>query len=156
MSLALIRQSMCTAVKAISPIVNAELSFREYPNDAGDFADFCERNPAAVRRLFHVQGADDDRIESDNSSVHWVVTGAECAVAYPADFYAGDGALNDLEAMIRSDLRQLHETIGTPGYSTLENAVSGVVTTTGRRIVRGEACWFGVLVMDVEFWESTQ
>lgn len=155
MSLATIRQSMCTAVKAISPTLHSDEKFREWPNTS-DFVEFCEKNPASARRLFFIRGTGDVRIESDNSSMRWEITEVECVVAYPRDFHAGELMLNDLDDLIESDLLQFDATIGTAGYSTLEDAVSGVVTTIGQSREDGEACVFGVLRLRVEFWRATQ
>lgn len=153
MSLALIRQSMCTAVKAILPLLHSGDPFREHDSSV-PFLEFCEQNPASAWRLFYIRGTGAEEPSEVISDLEWVWTEMECAVAYPRDYRAGDLMGNDLDDLIESDLRQLNATIGTAGYSTLENAASGTVMTQGVRREEGEACLFGVLTLRVGFWRA--
>lgn len=154
MSVALIRQSMVTAVRAISPLLHAGDAFRDH-DGYGDFAEFCEKNPAACFRLFHVRGSGVVQAPTaNNTDVEWIDTEIQCAVAYPLDFRAGPLMSYDLDDLIESDLRQLEYTIGTNGYSALEAAVSGTVTTIEATREDGDACVFALLRLRARFWRA--
>ncbi len=154
MSVGLIRQSMCTAVRAISPLLHSGDPFIEHDSSV-PFGDFCEQNPASAWRRFYIRGTGVREVGDIISDRQWVWTEVECAVAYPLDYRAGELMGNDRDDLIDSDLRQLDWTIGTAGYSTLEDAVSGTVITQGMRREEGEACVFGVLTLRVGYWEAT-
>ena len=155
MSVALIKQSMTTAILAITPLLNSDERFREF-DASQDYPTWCEQNPAAAGRVFFIRSTGDVRIESDNSSQRWEVTEIECAVCWPKDNHAGDGMGNDRDALIESDLLQIDNTIGTAGYASLETAVSGTVRTIGQSREETDACVFGVLRFEVGYWRATQ
>ena len=150
MSAALIKQSMTTAVLAITPLLNSDERFREF-DASQDYLAWCEQNPAAALRRVLIR--DTGTLEPPaitNTDVEWVATEFEVAVCYPRE----SGTSNERDELIASDMRQIRATIGVAGYATHEDAADATVTELGVSREETEACVFGVLRLRVEFFQA--
>mgnify|MGYP003510524320 FL=1 len=155
MSAALICRSMITAVKAIDPLLHGDLRFTEHDSSVG-FAEFCERNPGAVRRRVFIRGDGTFELDTSTADKEYGWTTIQAAVAYPRDWFAGPERGNDLDALIESDMKQLEHTIGINGYPRLEQAVDGCVSESTPTREEGDACIYGLLTMRVGYWRAVQ
>ena len=119
MTVAAIRDTMGTAVKAIDPLLLTGNRFREHPL-RDDFRTWAEQNPQAAFRVFSIRrSAPIGPAQVTNTDVEWVDPELECVIAYPRDFRGGPQMVLDRDDLIESDGRQIRDTIGTNGYSAI-------------------------------------
>lgn len=154
MTVAVIRDTMITAVLGIDPLLNSETRFRHHRENM-PFGQFCEANPQASWRLFSIRDTgESEAADVTNTDSEWRWITIQCAIAYPLDFRAGPLGERDRDDLIASDARQIRATIGPGGYPTLEEGVAGCVTSCDWKREEGDACVFSLFTMRVGYYEA--
>jgi hypothetical protein len=126
-TVAAVRDTMISTVKALTPTSLANRKFRHHREDV-DYSDFCERNPAAAFRLFTIRDtfAHVSPVVS-NMALEELQTTIECVVCYPKQSeYLNDSGqrrpLLDRDDILREDIKQVRDAIGVNGYMTIDSA----------------------------------
>ena len=155
---AAVRDAMVTEVRALTPTVAADVTFRHFQEDRRvDFRDFCEANPQAAFRLFAIRNLGPQQPpEVTNGDVEWIETMFECVVAYPVSNEYGEQGQLDMDDVIDSDAAQIRAAIGTTGYATLDVTTGGAasVTDNGYEFEDGTACRFLRVELNVSMYRS--
>lgn len=159
-TVAAIRNTMITTVKALTPTSHAHRKYRHHREDV-DFRDYCERNPAAAYRLFTIR----DTFAHEGPTISTMTleelrTTIECVVAYPKmEAYINDSGSRrpflDRDDILREDIKQLRDAIGVNGYSTIDSA-GGNATVFDEQIGvdMGTACVYAVLRFPTMYREA--
>lgn len=151
-----IRDAMRSAVRALVPNLRADLKFRAYLEDGGDFRDYAERATSSVLRMFSIRDAGTGREPGAiGGDLELVERDWELVVAYPkaAAGEAGVRGALSLEDMMESDARQLKATVGTAGFQTLGLSQACVINDAPR-ISALAACTYMVIPLRVTFWRQ--
>jgi hypothetical protein len=155
MSLASIRDTMITTVAGLTPTTLSGNRYKKHDQRMSDFRAWCEQNPGPAFRRFSIRGTGaQEPPEVTNTDVEWIWTEIEAVVAYPLDFRGGPQMTLDRDDLIEEDMRQIENAIGTNGYSTIESAGAGTVTTSSIEREPGQACDFGVLRLRTGFYRA--
>lgn len=155
---AAIRDVMITAVQALTGTVRADVKFR--PHDqrsmAGtEFQLWCDKNPTgAFRRFSIVDDGNEQPVGASNTDVDRVQLEYELIVAYPRDHRYGAQQKLDAFDVMKSDLNQLAYAVGYRAFATLDAANACVLEPERTRRVEGDACFFTVITIPIEFWRA--
>lgn len=149
----LVRQSFVTAISAIVPASFSGTKFRQHVDELS-IAEFGEKNPNAIMRLFSV--IDSGRYTAPTVSgitEEWRESTFSIIVGYPITMRANKGNAGQMENLIDQDADLIDAAIGVRGFANFADSVI-IADRWSRRIDDGAVSKYLVIETTHGYWRD--